>query len=187
MKIVAHFWFFSFPAYFGFTPKGALQNAKAYCIYFILPAEIVYNKKTANPVKTSKRDILHIIWVLVHTYVFNTLLFSFLCHMDYLPFGPTRAGRYDERATLQDYFDPKHLGNCYFLARKWIVFPNVSVQHCRVTYFHIFLPIRIFYSVGSTDACLVIISNPIRCTSFYWMEMHSNDRQSTVFYFETHW
>jgi hypothetical protein len=103
-------------AFFGSTPKGALQSAKAFCIYFILPAEIVYDEKTTNPAKASKKDALHSIWVLMHTYVFNTLFFSFLCHMDYLPFGPTRAGRYDERATLQDYFDPRHLGNCYLLA-----------------------------------------------------------------------
>lgn len=86
-----------------------------YCFYFALPAEIVYDEKTRKPVKSTKKDALHSIWVLIHTYMFNTLLLSFLCHHDYLPFGPTKAGRFDEKAELLDYFDPVHLGNCFFL------------------------------------------------------------------------
>lgn len=105
----------SIAAYFGFTPNGAKLSAWMYCIYFALPVEIVYDEKTGRPVKSTRRDVLHSIWVLVHTYIFNTLLFSFLCHHDYFPFGPTKAERFDERAELFDYFDPRHLGNCFFL------------------------------------------------------------------------
>ena len=92
-----------------------------YCAYFVLPTEIVFDDKTGKPSKATRNDMLHSVWVLLHTYAFNTLLLSFLCHTDYLPFGATKAGRLDETATFLDYFDPRHLGNCYFLARELIL------------------------------------------------------------------
>ena len=111
-----YLWLPFIPAYFGFTPKGAMQSAWMYCIYFVLPTEILYDAETGKPTKATRSDALHSMWVLLHTYIFNTLLFSFLCHTDYLPFGATKAGRLDESTTLLNYFDPRHLGNCYFLA-----------------------------------------------------------------------
>jgi hypothetical protein len=108
------------PAYFGFTPKGARQQSWIYCIYFILPAEIIYDEKTGRPTKATRSDALHCLWVIMHTFVFNTVLFSILCHYDYLPFGQTKAGRYNESAALLDYFNLRHLGNCYLLGREFV-------------------------------------------------------------------
>ena len=91
-----------------------MQSAWMYSIYFSLPVEIVYSS-TGKPVKATRNDALHSLWMLLHTFVFNTLFLSFLCHTDYLPFGSTAAERFDERPSLLDYLDPKHLGNCFFL------------------------------------------------------------------------
>ena len=100
-------------AYFGYTPRGAKQSPWMYTIYFSLPVEILYSS-TGKPVKATKSDAFHSLWMLLHTFVFYMLFLSFLC-MDYLPFGSTVAKRFDERASLLDYLDPRHIGNCFFL------------------------------------------------------------------------
>ena len=68
----------------------------------------------------------------MHTFVFNTVLFSIICHYDYLPFGPTKAGGYDESAALLDYFNLHHLGNCYLLGREFVsLYLSVVGLHTR--------------------------------------------------------
>jgi len=91
-----------------------------YALYYSLPAELIFDKKTSKPVKATSRDKIYSVWRVLYLLVLTTLLLSFLCHFDYMPFGPTKAGRFDERAALKDYLDPRHLGNCFAIARECI-------------------------------------------------------------------
>jgi hypothetical protein len=170
--ISQHLSFLNFSAYFGFTPEGAKRSALMYCIYFVLPVDIVYDAKCQKPVKATRNDVLHKLWFLVSTFVFNVLLLAILCHTDYLPFGPTNAGRYDRSTLLRDYFDPRHLGNCFFLGCEYIshlvsVLNTASLSNSNV--------ICRLVSMVSTAACVECRCCGVCCGSTGWLEMQTHD------------
>jgi hypothetical protein len=72
--------------------------------YYIFPGEILFDAETSLPQKTTRKDIIKNFLRLLRSVVTTSLLYSFLSHFDYTPFG--RGKRH--------YFHPKHLGNCYF-------------------------------------------------------------------------
>lgn len=100
------FIFRTLEAYFAYTPHGATKSLGMYVSYYIFPGEIIYDANTSMPVKARRKDIIYNFSRLLRVLVANSLLYSFMSHFDYTPFG--RESRH--------YLHPKHLGNCFFVA-----------------------------------------------------------------------
>jgi hypothetical protein len=93
-------------AYFGYTPDGASKSLKMYTTYYIFPGEILFDAKTSLPLKATRKDLIQNFWRVLRAVIVNSLLYSFLSHFDYTPFGRER----------RHYLHPNHLGNCFFVA-----------------------------------------------------------------------
>ena len=105
-------------AYFGTPPEGATNSVWIYCAYYSLPLEMSFDPKTSEPLKSNMKDALICVWKYIVSTFVNSLFFSYMLHVEYTPFGITKAGRFDEEAAILDFFDPRFLGNCFFHGRK---------------------------------------------------------------------
>ena len=105
-------------AYFGTPPEGTTKSCWIFCAYYTLPLEIRFDSKTSKPLRSNMKGSLISVRNYAIASLFNSLFFSFLCHFEYKPFGITKAGRFDEKVALLDYFDPRFLGNCFFHGRE---------------------------------------------------------------------
>jgi hypothetical protein len=97
-------------AAFGFVPKGADASFGLYCIYFASPAEILFEQTV------SRKEMIHSIIGLIKCAMVISLLCSILSPSGYTPFGATEAGEFYEPITVEDYLNPRHLGNCFATA-----------------------------------------------------------------------
>lgn len=90
----------------GYAPHGATKSLGMYVTYYTFPGEILFDPKTSMPLKATRKDTIRNFTRLLRAIIVNSLLFSFLSHFDYTPFG--RESRH--------YLHPKHIGNCFFIA-----------------------------------------------------------------------
>eukprot|EP00985_Skeletonema_marinoi_P017905 scaffold9914_cov142-Skeletonema_marinoi.AAC.2 len=100
------FIFRTLEAYFGYAPDGATKSLGMYVTYYLFPGEILFDAKTSMPLKATRKDIFQNFWRLFRAVIVNSLLYSFMSHFDYTPFGQES----------RHHLHPKHLGNCFFIA-----------------------------------------------------------------------
>lgn len=73
-------------AMFGFSPHSVEMSFKNYLLYYISPAELVFDEKTHKVVAPSRADIMSEVRSFVSWIFITGASQSVLCHVQYLPF-----------------------------------------------------------------------------------------------------
>lgn len=91
-----------------------------YRTYFSLPVEMLFDKDS-KPIPATRKDVMDGSKNVVAAITFLMLFCSILSPYNYVPFGKTNAGDFNEQIVITDYFNARHLGNCFAIACKCYV------------------------------------------------------------------
>mmetsp|Transcript_19134 Transcript_19134/g.29178 ORF Transcript_19134/g.29178 Transcript_19134/m.29178 type:complete len:457 (+) Transcript_19134:127-1497(+) len=102
--------FRTFEAAAGFVPRGADESFRRYCTYFATPAEVLFEQRvTRKEMIQSSMDVMKCAAIM-------SIVCTILSPSGYTPFGAISAGEFYEPVTVENYLNPRHLGNCFAIA-----------------------------------------------------------------------